>query len=69
MTYIDFVINTTKMYNHPNNAEGWRLGQAVYNRLHEIRPDIANKIVGTPLDPYYKNSVTTETWEFIHQNW
>ena len=68
-TYIDFVLEVTSQYKHPNNADGWRFGQAVYNRLNQLRPDIAKQITGTPLDPYYKNAVTTETWEFIHKNW
>lgn len=69
MDYIDFVIDVTSKYNNPTNADGWRLGQAVFNRLAQVRPDIANKLRGTLLDPFYKNSVSTETWEFIHKNW
>jgi hypothetical protein len=69
MRYIDFVLKATSTYNKPNNPDGYRFGQGVYNLLNQTRPDIANKLVGTPLDPYYKTSVTTETWEFIHKNW
>lgn len=69
MNYLDFVIEATRTYNKPDNPADYRLGQYVYNKLAEVRPDIATKLCGTPLDPYYRNSVPTETWEFIHRNW
>lgn len=67
MDYIDFVLDATRYYDA--NKADYRFGQAVYNRLVQVRPDIANKLVGTELDPYYKTSVTTNVWEFIHSNW
>jgi hypothetical protein len=67
MDYIDFVLESTRYYN--SNRADYRFGQAVYNKLNEIRPDIANKIIGTQLDPYYKTSVETNVWEFIRKNW
>lgn len=36
---------------HPS----WRAGQAFFNVLHEIRPDIANDIRGTAFDPFHRN--------------
>lgn len=69
MNYIDFVTEATRTYNKPGNPADYRLGQYVYNKLVEIRPDIATKLCGTLLDPFYKTSVTTDTWEFIHKNW
>lgn len=67
MDYITFVLEATKYYD--SNKADYRLGQAVYNRLNEVRPDIAKKLMGTDLDPYYEKAVTVPTWEFIHQNW
>jgi hypothetical protein len=32
----------------------WRLGQAYFNVLNVIAPDLANEIRGTDLDPFYK---------------
>lgn len=69
MDYITFVIKATRTYNKPDNPADYRLGQNVYNLLVQVRPDIATKLLGTPLDPYYNTYVKTETWEFIHQNW
>lgn len=31
--------------------DGWRIGQAAFNLLRETRPDIAESICGTDLDP------------------
>lgn len=67
MTYIDFVLSATTYYE--KNKADYRFGQAVYNKLNEVRPDIASKLVGTDLDPYYKRAVVDQVWEFIHKNW
>ena len=34
-----------------------RAGQAYYNVLYDIRPDIAHKLVGKPVDPFYNNDL------------
>ena len=33
----------------------WRWGQTLFNVLCEYRPDIAEKIRGGPMDPFYSN--------------
>lgn len=38
---------------------GERKGQAAFNLLHEIRPELANMIRGTDADPFY----THENWK------
>lgn len=35
----------------------WRAGQAVFNRLVFVRPDLAEAIRATPLDPFYRDSI------------
>lgn len=37
------------------NDHGQREGQAAFNALFLVRPDIANKIRGTEYDPYYED--------------
>lgn len=56
------------------NANGvLRYGQAAFNMLHEKRPDIADKIVGTDADPFYIKSTDDKRWlkfcEFVRDNW
>lgn len=38
-----------------NEHPTWRLGQTYFNVLHQKRPDLADKIRGTYLDPFYSN--------------
>lgn len=34
----------------------WRYGQALFNVLHDVRPDISEKVRATGLDPFYARS-------------
>ncbi len=43
--YIDYVVSTKEEY--------IRLGQHYFNTLHECKPDIADEIRGSPIDPFY----------------
>lgn len=50
----------------------WRYGQALFNALVDLRPDIADEIRGTPLDPFEKkkkSDVPTELWALLDQRW
>lgn len=33
----------------------WRAGQAMFNVLHQLHPELANSIRGTENDPFYRN--------------
>lgn len=37
---------------HPHQ----RAGQAAFNALHDIEPEIANQVRGTDCDPFYRDS-------------
>lgn len=48
----------------------WREGQCFFNALCEMMPDLANKIRGHhTLDPYYHDSVSRETWDYVMDHW
>lgn len=47
----------------------WRVGQAFYNILRAQRPDLAEKVDATDLDPYYEDSNLTRFLHFIRNNW
>ena len=34
----------------------WRHGQALFNALHSIEPDLANAIRGSQSDPFYRDA-------------
>jgi hypothetical protein len=65
--YVDFVINATHYYGSHRNEQ--RFGQAVFNVLHSMRPDIADELRGTEIDPYYQESVPEGVWAFIKARW
>ena len=51
-----------------------RWGQAIFNYLYQVRPELADAIIGTDANPYYiTNTMETEKWEqflaFIEANW
>lgn len=46
-----------------------RLGQHYYNVLAEHKPEIAQKLRDTPLDPFYKYSVSAETEAAVRGSW
>lgn len=67
MSYAQFTINAI-MYFGENRREQ-RFGQAVFNYLHHVRPDVADKLRASELDPFHSNSVPQPVWTFIHENW
>lgn len=42
----------------------WRKGQTHFNVLHDVRPDLAELIRGTSIDPFHKDCVLSE---FLHR--
>lgn len=52
-----------------------RYGQAMFNHLVEIRPDLAEKIRGTNMDPFFCNRPNDPSGkfdrfvQFIEENW
>ena len=44
-----------------------RYGQTYFNLLYEFRPEIADQIRGTNLDPFYKETVAHGVHEFVQQ--
>jgi len=67
LTYGQFVL--ASLAYHRAVCDEQRFGQAVYNCLVQNRPDIASLLTGTPLDPFYRDFVTEEVWEFIESKW
>lgn len=46
-----------------------RQGQAYFNVLYSVRPDISEQIRGTDLDPFYKEYVPAECIVFVQEKW
>jgi hypothetical protein len=52
---------------------GERYCQAMFNHLHDVRPDLAEQVRGTDKDPFYCPSPDDPRWDrfvnFIETNW
>jgi hypothetical protein len=52
-----------------------RYGQLLFNTLYEVRPELADKIRATDLDPFYVkdedplNPVWDKLYQFLQENW
>lgn len=46
-----------------------RLGQMYFNALQMVRPDIANQIRATRLDPFHRDEISMETELAVEQLW
>ena len=44
---------------------GWREGQAAFNALHEVDPDLANDLRATRLDPFYRDDNLREFYAAV----
>jgi len=49
--------------------QGLRQGQLLANMLRELRPDLANMLRGSELDPFYRFSVRHATWLWLEAHW
>jgi hypothetical protein len=43
----------------------WRIGQAYFNVLDDMEPEIARRVQGSPLDPFYNDSRITAFLEQV----
>lgn len=50
-------------------TRGLRQGQLLANMLREFRPDLADMLRGSELDPFYRFSVRSATWTWLADNW
>lgn len=45
--------------------QGQRKGQSAFNALYKEYPQVADKVRGTPADPFYDDDKLPEFWEFV----
>lgn len=65
--YNDFIAAVCTRTENLKQQTGWRYGQAFFNCLFDERPDIAEELRGTPVDPFYRTVVDTKTYETIRK--
>jgi hypothetical protein len=64
-TFADFVARAAGQ----SAQAGIRYGQASFNALAEMRPDLATQIVGSARDPFHDNSRLPDFYTWVEQNW
>ena len=47
----------------------WREGQTYFNVLYRQRPELADEIRSTKLDPCYRDERVPEVQEWLQDNW
>lgn len=66
MNYHSFRLATQQEWSeHPH----LRLGQVYFNLLHDLRPDLANKLRGSLHDPFYKDEIPLEAEQLVEREW
>jgi len=70
ISFNDFLADASIKYNKLSQEdESIRYGQVYFNLLKESRPDIAEKLRGSVLDPFHRNEVKTEVHAFVEYLW
>ncbi len=47
----------------------WRYGQCFFNLLMDHNPRVGEMLRGSIRDPYHKDEVSEEVWDFLMDNW
>ena len=66
MNFPEYVTKALKV--HHANPE-LRVGQSYFNTLYDIKPNMANTIRGTNLDPFYQNRIIPAFLDWVEENW
>lgn len=48
---------------------GWRHGQALFNLLDRVRPDLAGLLRDSDFDPFYQNDRLPDFYDFLSRHW
>lgn len=48
---------------------GWRAGQATFNLLVRVRPDLAEMVRGSDFDPFYDDARLPLFYDFVARHW
>lgn len=65
MTFDQFVINVTAR----NASHDERMGQSFFNLLALVKPNLAEAVRGSVIDPFYLSAVPGRTIEFVRNAW
>ncbi len=69
MTFDQFIDHVDTLYQTQDVSGDLRIGQIFFNELLVIKPELAEKIRGSMLDPFFKHRITQVTQDFVRANW
>lgn len=72
LSYEEFIMKVSDIHGQIRENDPYvRYGQSLFNTLSHHRPEIAEQLRGTPLDPFHKTGeqISLETYEFIKNLW
>lgn len=71
MTYSEFDELVAREFNKCEQEQPgeWRIGQVYFNTLLKVRPDIAEEMRGSLVDPFFKHRVTEVVKMFVWEKW
>lgn len=73
MVFFDEYITQANKYYNRTAAVGIRVGQAYFNVLMDYKPQLAEEVRGTELDPFQSNNSNDTRFKdfinFVNNNW
>lgn len=69
LSYTDFIADVSIKHEQLFRKFGWRYGQTFFNMLAQSDMEIARKIRGTELDPFFVEQVTEFQHKIIEGLW
>lgn len=66
MTYTEFLTLVSDTFTQESRV---RFGQHYFNALSEHAPEIASRIRGTKADPFYYETIPSETEQEVRGSW
>ena len=67
--FVDKVQENWAAVKAKNERCGLRYGQVFMNTLADEHPSLAERIRATPRDPFHKDEVKPEVWEYCSEKW
>lgn len=66
INYEDFLALVDK---YEKSVKDWRYGQAYFNILSSVRPELAELIRGSMYDPFHKDEVSQQIHTYVKSKW
>jgi hypothetical protein len=69
MTFNEFIEHVDVLYQTQTVPGDLRIGQIFFNELVVLKPEIAEQIRNSMLDPFFKHRITQVTQDFVRAKW